>query len=147
PGPTREPDPVRAKDHLLRLPLRGARPGHCRLGFSLRRPPEITSHHVTALCRLDLRHETRARITSHHVTALCRLDLRHATACDPDVRLLPTVASRQAGALTVSLARSIRISRQRGRGSRRRRPLLVSPFHYRRKGAARSPRLRFADSP
>src|SRR5262249_9184304 len=26
--------------------------------------PEITSHHVTALCRLDLRHETRERITS-----------------------------------------------------------------------------------
>ncbi len=41
--------------------------------------PEITSHRVTALRRLDLRHETRGKITSHHVTALRRLDLRHAS--------------------------------------------------------------------
>jgi hypothetical protein len=27
-------------------------------------PPEITSRHVTALCRLDLWHETREMITS-----------------------------------------------------------------------------------
>jgi hypothetical protein len=45
--------------------------------------PEITSHHVTALWRLDLRQKTRTGITSHHVTALWRLDLRPATPPGP----------------------------------------------------------------
>src|SRR5262245_5097385 len=42
--------------------------------------PEMTSHGVTALRRLDLRYRVPVEITSHGVTALRRIALRRTTA-------------------------------------------------------------------
>jgi hypothetical protein len=73
-----------------------------------RASPEITSHHVTALCPLDLRHETRAKIASHCVTALWRLDLRQATPPEPAARAHPGEHSPARGA---PLGHTLRILR------------------------------------
>src|SRR5262245_37692343 len=64
PGPTRQPNPLRAGDPPPPTPAPEGttRPRLCC--SNLRNPPEITSHHVTALCPLDLRHETREKNTS-----------------------------------------------------------------------------------
>src|SRR5262249_27012313 len=63
----------------------------------------MASHGVTALCPLDLRHETRARMASHGVTALCRLDLRPATLPSPPRGLIPASAPRREGRLSDTL--------------------------------------------
>jgi hypothetical protein len=90
PGLTREPEVKWSGPQITPSDSRsGVHDSAAAVLYYFERPPKITSHHVTALCRLDLRHQTRAEITSHYVTALCRLDLRPATAPEPDARAHP----------------------------------------------------------
>jgi hypothetical protein len=62
------------------------------------RPPQITSHHVTALWRMDLRQRIRARNYVTLVTALWRLDLRQVTPPEPAARAHPGDRSPARGA-------------------------------------------------
>ena len=109
--------------------------------YEIGRTPEIASRHVTALCRLDLRHGTPAGIASHASQPYAARTYGTPRRPDPMRELIPAIACREDGAVTVSLACWIRIAWQQELGL----PAAPTPsLIIGKRGSVQSPRLRFA---